>query len=419
MIELSIQSCLEKIEFLERRVGSLVKYDILQQFHVNGHSIDDLHRAATTIATFVGLGNLDFVVRTTIQPSGIGAQISLDNRNQVLIVIHNALRDYGDAILATLSHEISHKWLHLNAVSWGNYALLSRENEVLTDLTAVFLGLGKLMLNGCECHISYSQSRHDGMRVTEEHVRSGYLTREELAFAYALIGAMRNLPTEVLLENLNSEAEAAVLRVKQEHAEYFDQAYQDGDFLTFLCASIENAVSKGQGLLAELDQHARYFQRALCDHLETFAEEQHEILISQKRVYEKALDVKTDNPAHVYLHNLRGNMTVTKAIHQLKKVCTSTEAYLKHARSMGQYLSANEDYFPLPSADMFSVVSCPRDGRIMQFPENAGRIRATCPECKYSFTANVAAPKYQGKKQKDERKGGLFSRLLSLMRNGN
>jgi hypothetical protein len=80
----------------------------------------------------------------------------------------------------------------------------------LTDITAFFLGLGKLMLNGAESKRIRRQVRDNrNVEVTQTR-KIGYLDRDQMAFVYRLVCAMRRVDPPVFGEGLSPECRAAI-----------------------------------------------------------------------------------------------------------------------------------------------------------------------------------------------------------------
>src|SRR5882724_9425899 len=131
---------LAKLIFLEKAVGHKVSYRTLDSFHIytKGSSVYvEIQNAAKRIAEFVGLQGLTFLIEPRNLSKGTCGRIELNaNSLEVFIQISPDLFDFPEAILATLSHEISHKFLHINGLSWGGNIADHYHNEVLTDITA-------------------------------------------------------------------------------------------------------------------------------------------------------------------------------------------------------------------------------------------------------------------------------------------
>jgi len=85
-------------------------------------------------------------------------------------------------IAAILAHEITHVFLHRHNIRFSD----TLENEILTDTSAAYLGVGWLCLNAYRKteshHEYYSQTgEREGYTKTEEE-RLGYLTPQEFGY---------------------------------------------------------------------------------------------------------------------------------------------------------------------------------------------------------------------------------------------
>ncbi len=190
------------IKHLETAVGQQAGYRMLEPFACvtrNGSEPDviAIQNAGKIIASHAGLGDLTFIIAITQHPPNTAGHIELRyGEPGVFVEVSNDICGFPEAVLATLCHEISHKYLHANGIRYGS---LQIEQEILTDVAAVYLGLGKLMLNGSECeHVGTVRT---GGEVKELHttLKTGYVDRFSVAFVYRLICAMRQVPREVFL----------------------------------------------------------------------------------------------------------------------------------------------------------------------------------------------------------------------------
>ncbi len=118
-----------------------------------------IQNAGKIIADHVGLTNLTFVIAVTLQDPSTAGHIELRyDSPDVYVEISHDICGYKDAVLATLCHEVCHKFLHTRGIRHGTVQV---EQEFLTDVTAVYLGMGKIMLNGCECQSSDRNTRRE------------------------------------------------------------------------------------------------------------------------------------------------------------------------------------------------------------------------------------------------------------------
>jgi hypothetical protein len=96
---------------------------------------------------------------------------------------------------AILAHELTHHFLLNKGVVYDDI----NENERLTDLATVYLGLGKLTLNGYE-PVTWKVKRKEG-EVTYTY-KVGYLTSMDMAMILDRVCSFRHIPMEYTEINL-------------------------------------------------------------------------------------------------------------------------------------------------------------------------------------------------------------------------
>lgn len=108
---------------------------------------------------------------------------------------------------AIMAHELTHHFLFSNKISYPD----NRENERLTDFAAVFLGFGKLILNGYipETRIS---TTHKGRGFYQYQL--GYLSEEEVAMIFWKLCNLRGITIDDIEGNLSVYAHQLMLRSK-------------------------------------------------------------------------------------------------------------------------------------------------------------------------------------------------------------
>lgn len=84
-------------------------------------------------------------------------------------------------IAAILCHEISHLYMELMGIEYEDKA----QNEEATDIVAIILGFGKIMINGYIEH-EYEESMWDG-RIKKHTSRIGYISCEDCKIIYSLV----------------------------------------------------------------------------------------------------------------------------------------------------------------------------------------------------------------------------------------
>ena len=153
MTEKFITDCIQKVIFLKEKLGQKVSYKALEPFYFDYKDIISIQKCAKFIASFVGLEGFIFIVVVVNQKKGIGGHIELNyGSKDVFIEISEEIMESREAVLAVLAHEITHQYLYYNKVTIGSSSFLVYENEILIDIATVFLGMGKIMLNGCKVY---------------------------------------------------------------------------------------------------------------------------------------------------------------------------------------------------------------------------------------------------------------------------
>ncbi|MCM8812943.1 MAG: hypothetical protein NC924_03280 [Candidatus Omnitrophica bacterium] len=213
---LSPGEIIEYIKLLEFHLGEHAKYQILDPFDLNPSDIISIQVAAKKIANFIGLSDISFIVAIAKQRQYVGGHIDLSGDKDVFIELSEEVIEHAESVLSTLSHEIVHKYLQVHNIKIYD----ENKNERLTDIAAVYLGLGKLMLNGRECKKIKQENCIEEKKVTEK-VITGYLDRVTLAFSYKIVCAMRNIFGCNLESGLCAESKEALLICRVNYYDYF------------------------------------------------------------------------------------------------------------------------------------------------------------------------------------------------------
>jgi len=229
MAEVFTEDYIAKILLLEKAVGHKVPYRILDPFHVHTESADgyvDIQKAARRIAEFVGLTGLTFLIEPTHLAERTCGRIELQSAgSEVFVQISSDLFGFPCAVLATISHEIAHKFLHSNRIAWGDGPADHYHNEVLTEIAGVFVGLGKLMLNG-----HHAERTTEGASGRTTHTRKvGYLEGNQLAFVYLLTCHMRQVAQKDFFSGLTPHSASIVREQEAIFGRSFQQNFHDAD----------------------------------------------------------------------------------------------------------------------------------------------------------------------------------------------
>ena len=396
---------------LEHRTGARVSYRPLPPLRQSLHDIIGIQAAAKHIAEFVGLTGLTFVVGVAKQKLNVGGHIDLKSSGpDVFVEIDSDTLSFSDAVAATLCHEICHKWLQVNGISCP----VEIENEILTDITTVFLGLGKIMLNGCLCVNIHTETLPNATRTVREEKKSGYLDRDQLAFVYRLVCAMRNIPASEYLRDLSADAVHAIHSCDASFGHYYDLRFHKSETIRDSTNRFRREMVKMQGELSELDKYLNYIKKSCCAIVDGVLGDGHKKLQSLQQKSEEMTQLNEPDPALRFLRALDSKLELERMGGEIQTLAQQTDHYLGHAMKIGQHLSQNPNLFPCPTPEMFSVVTCHQDGTKLRLPENSGDLIATCPTCKYRFAYNTATIAFP--EQPSQKKISRMNRIWNLMR---
>jgi hypothetical protein len=212
--------CAAKLAILDDVVGQRTSDQVLEPFALGETTAPNVDSAARRIADFVGLGGFTFLTSFSSQEDHVAGNIEL--RDNVVIraggiqlraafgdvcsiKLSKTIRSVPNAVLATLAHEITHKYLQVNRVP-STSGPRGFEDEILTDIASIWLGLGKLVLNGCESHLV--ETNWSGTTTSRHTV--GYMTRTQFAYTYLLVSTRRELSELEYKRGLGDDALTAL-----------------------------------------------------------------------------------------------------------------------------------------------------------------------------------------------------------------
>ncbi len=333
MSQLYIEDYIKKLIMLERQVGAKTTYQIMEPFSLNSKDILAIQEAAKKIAEFVGLYGLTFIVAKAKQKEKVGGHIELQyGQKEVFVEISDDTAKFDVAVLATLAHEITHKYLQINGISSGTGFIRKYENEVLTDITAVFLGLGKLMLNGCEVKNTRQEMRVDGTYNVTKQLKSGYLDREQLAFIYRMVCAMRGISNQDMISGLSRESSSAIRACDYYNRHYFDQQFRTDQFKYKLVEALDKSIQDLQDELKQDDESLRFLQRNVFEKTKKFLEAKYKEISSLSDESKTIKQIDTYDSCLLFLNAI-------ELIEKMDKMREKVRQDILEARKVGQSLN--------------------------------------------------------------------------------
>lgn len=394
MPQVFIEDYIQKIILLEKRVGMKTGYQMLEPFSVNSRDIIAIQIAAKKIAEFIGLHGFTFIVATVKQKEKVGGHVELKyGEKEVFVEISDDILKFENAVLATLAHEITHKYLHINGISCGTGLIHEYENEVLTDIATVFLGLGKLMLNGCECQNVRQEYVPEGTRTITETLKSGYLDRNQLAFVYRLVCAMRRIPSAEYERGLSTDSIQSLRECERHYGYYFDNRFHESNMRNELVEYLYSVIRKTQSILSDVDKTLLYIQRASIDITEAFLQKVHKRFMNLLSESRKMLEDNEYDPCLKFLNAIQLDQTIAKWVSEVNDYSSEAKQYQNSIRKLANFTQTLGNPFLQPRPDMFTIVICRNDGTKLRLPEDKAHLITKCPKCQYQFVADTLVPK--------------------------
>ena len=334
-----------------------------------------IQKAGRVISEHVGLTDLTFIVSVARQAADVAGHIELRYDSQdVFIELSEDIFVSEQSVLAVLCHEIAHKFLHVHGVRYGADQL---DHEFLTDVTAVYLGAGKIMLNGCQWSSCTREMNGGRTTTTTNTLKAGYLDRERFAFAYRLVCEIRGISHGDARIGLQEDSKRALDAIEQKYPAWFaNNSEKDGRLLN-LESELTNDLLCRQNHLAVLDQLVRDASNAVA-YLATLVRTQHGPLIAETRNLDQ-LGSSERSLRYLGLWEARRNVDA------IPLLGSETQKYTVAFRRIAALL---EEVQFLPKNS--EIIDCPSDGTRLRVPVGKERILVRCSKCGYKFVVRTS-----------------------------
>jgi len=311
-------------------------------------------------------------------------------QTDVFIEIAPDAAAFPASVLAILAHEITHKVLHRFGISSPPGHSGEQAEEELTDIGTVFLGLGKLMLNGTDTRkVRFEESPLGRTRITQTY-KCGYLGLTELAFVYRLVCAMRRIPSDRAERGLSGDALSEVRRCETSFPELFDTAHHETTARTQLADQIQAAVNEVQDVLSEVDRDLLWMQRRCLGAADRWSRSVHKSLARLQRETKQGEIHPEYDPCLNFLAaaELAGATVGLHQTHLQAKGCRDVLGVVT------KRVDAAGEPFSEPDSPGMVAVICKNDGAEIIVPQGQTHVRITCPnpKCQYQFIANTSTP---------------------------
>jgi len=386
MLDISIEECIRKVTLLEKSLGTKIQYQILNPFPLYSKDIIGIQNAGKIIAEFIGLPDYIFVIKINKLEKDIGGHIKLEyGKKQVFIEISEEILKFEDAILAILAHEITHEYLYINNISFSN----KYENEILTDIAAIFLGFGKLMLNGSENEDIWKNYYFGGSTTITDKLGIGYLDRSKVAFVYLLVSNMRNISEKKYMSNLSNKSIQLLEESKRDYWYIFNNHFNQPDKANKSLSNFHSIVNETQLILCDINKKLVYLQKSNEYTEKYFLNKIHKQISKNLLEYNELLRKDEYDPCLKFLNISKFNQDIAKFKLEMKNNIVLIKKYQEIFSELSNYSKKYSNVIPEPSSDMFSIMNCPNCKTKLRVPKDKNNLSIRCPNCEYRFIVNT------------------------------
>jgi len=386
MLDISIEECIRKVTFLEKSLGVKTQYQILDPFPLHSKDIIGIQNAGKIIANFIGLSDYIFVISINKLEKNTGGHIELEHgKKQVFIEISEEILKFEDAILAILAHEITHEYLYINNISFSN----KYENEVLTDIAAIFFGFGKLMLNGSENENIWENYYFGGSTTITDKLGIGYLDRSKLAFVYLLVCNMRNVSEKKYMSKLSNKSIQLLEEPKRDYWHIFNNPFNQTDKSNKSLSNFHSIVNETQLILCDINKRLVYFQKKNELTEKYLLVEIHSKISKILLEYDELLKKDEYDPCLKFINITKFSQDIARFKLEMKDYIVLIKRYQEIFGKLTNYLKKYSMVIPEPNSDVFRIMNCPNCQTKLRAPEGKNNLSIKCPNCKYQFIVNT------------------------------
>ena len=409
---------LRHIVTLEKTVGAIAPRErfSLQGFSLSGEvnqttlDILELQSIARQMACFINMPFFTITVAPAKQNESVAGHIEGSDSNDVYIEIDPVYLKYPVAAIKVLAHEISHKYLAFHRLSLD----VTKDDEILTDIAAIYLGFGIFALNGG----AYSETyKKDFETTVKRTVRNGYLDLEESAFVYDIVCRMRGLQDSEIFAGLNEIAAGSVRRVRKQNVAAYPPDNLDVSAIRGEIASVREKLELTDLELCNIEKIKILFPGALVAKSSDVDAVRRDVVKTRCALWRLEMELAASAGRVAYL-------SIPVWTVDVRELVNMSDAHLAFVQPLNESISqrvplsvTRADWDALTSV----VIECPKCTSRMRLPPGKSHIGVTCPKCKYAFDYSTTCPEFkwvspQPLKNEHQLRVGIFDRIKSAVR---
>lgn len=297
---------------------------------------------------------------------------------EVFIEISSDVIARSSDTLATIAHELTHQYLESN----GFPATDGPEYELFTGTAAIFLGMGKLILNGSTA--------------------VGYLGFRNAALVYLLCCAMRRIPEDTYTLGLSKEIATVLSEVRKINSGILSERFFSNQIEAKLITKAEQTIRDAQTTAWQLAVVVTPLAEALRKTGEVAYCEIRDVWTHLNGLVSGKYQTLEHDACAVFLRTLEAESAARRNIEALgaitqkyRSTISGLKRLTKSARSSCPALQFQAENAPF----LINCLACGKGLRVPCMPKSATKLR--CPQCQDSFSVGPTAA------------SSLFSAVLS------
>lgn len=377
----------EKMIKLDKAFWKKGPYTPMDSDALKAHDVHSMQMSASKIAHHVGLKGYIFLVHSDRTPKNKAGSIKLEKGKKYADIIVDSSLSH-EARLATLCHEIAHKYI--DEFSSNLFSpLLPFELEILTDIATIYLGLGKLMLKGATTTVE----RYEETKTITTTYNVGYLNKHQLATVYWIWSNMNKLDIRIATEGIDGESKSVLEKLNQT----FELPKQKIDPLEYyhVCQfRLNKDAEKIQKALAEIERNLKYVRGPFSKRITEDNIAVHEKLHALQSQLIELKNIENKRFQQMYLHYFNCQNKINQLKEQIKSDLKDRKKVVGSTTKLIYQILKMDEKITLPEASEFEKENCPIDGTVMKFPGEK-LLRVTCPTCHYQYMVLTKVPLLQ------------------------
>jgi hypothetical protein len=200
---------------------------------------------------------------------------------------------------------------------------------------------------------------------------------------------MRNVPPADYMRGLNSDAADAIQTCDTAYSHYYHIRFHQPETTVDVAKGFQTDGMAQQRRLAELNKRLDYIRLSFCETVDGFLTMAHKANEKLRKRGEAIAEEKSHDPALKFLHSIRKEHELQRMREELSEIEGKAAELLYHSDMIGRQIWNASHHFPVPSAEMFNIVKCPKDGTKLRLPKDSADLVVACPTCHYRFAYNT------------------------------